>query len=85
MKNCKECIHNDFCNVDGYIKADDCKFYKNKADVVEVVRCKDCQHYKAQKQSAHWDNAKKYCCRSATVKMNEFDYCSKGERRTDNE
>lgn len=36
MKNCKECIHNDFCNVDGYIDADDCTFYKNKADVVEV-------------------------------------------------
>lgn len=36
MKNCKECIHNDFCNVDGYIDADECKFYKNKADYAEV-------------------------------------------------
>lgn len=36
MASCKECLHHDFCNVDGYIDAEDCKVFKNKADFVEV-------------------------------------------------
>lgn len=36
MATCGECIHRDFCNVHGYIDAEDCKVYKNKADFVEV-------------------------------------------------
>ncbi len=44
------------------------------ADVVEVVRCKDCKHYK--------DNHR---CYSKYSNMNDYrspdDYCSYGERR----
>ena len=36
VRNCCDCIHNDFCNVDGYIEAEDCTFYQNKADFVSV-------------------------------------------------
>ena len=32
--NCKDCIHNDFCNVHGYIDADECEFYKNRGGVI---------------------------------------------------
>lgn len=47
------------------------------ADVVEVVRCKDCKRYVAN-----------YCCRDIKGRtnmffMNENDYCSYGERRTE--
>ena len=53
------------------------------ADVVEVVRCKDCIHYKPQKQSAHWSNSVPYCCRVTTVKVTPNSFCSYGERRSD--
>lgn len=55
------------------------------ADVVEVVKCKDCKYYKAQKQSMIWENKKKYCCRVVALKVNETDYCSYGERRCEDE
>ena len=42
MASCKDCIHRELCNVHGYIDADECGVFKNKADVVKVVRCKDC-------------------------------------------
>ena len=51
------------------------------ADVVPVVRCKDCKYYKAQKQSVNWKNKKKYCCRVVALKVNENDYCSYGKRK----
>ena len=41
---CQDCIHYEFCNVHGYIDADDCCFFKNKADFVEVVRCGKCKY-----------------------------------------
>ena len=50
----------------------------------EVVRCKDCKHYKPQHKSAHWNNVKLYCCRTASIKVNSDDFCSFGERK-DNE
>ena len=42
-------------------------------DAVEVVRCKDCKFY----QTDHW------CTRVALGIMYENDFCSYGERRTD--
>ena len=42
MATCKDCIHNELCNIHGYIDADECAVFKNKADFVEVVRCENC-------------------------------------------
>ena len=50
-------------------------------DAVEVVRCKDCKHYKPQKKSAHWENRANYCNRVVTIKMQPDDFCSYGERK----
>ena len=36
MASCKDCIHDEVCNVHGYIDADECGVFKNKADYVEV-------------------------------------------------
>lgn len=44
-------------------------------DVVEVVRCKDCEHYTS------WES----CLRDGLTDPNPDDYCCFGERRTDNE
>lgn len=43
-------------------------------DAVEVVRCKDC---------IQWDDKEKDCC--VFYNRREFDYCSYGERRSDND
>lgn len=32
MATCVNCIHRELCNVHGYIDADECGVYKNKAD-----------------------------------------------------
>ena len=48
---------------------------------VEVVRCKDCKHYKPQKKSAHWENRANYCNRVVTIKMQPNDFCSYGKRK----
>ena len=50
-------------------------------DAVELVRCKDCNHYKPQKKSAHWENRTNYCNRIVTIKVQPYDFCSYGERR----
>ena len=52
MATCKDCLHHDTCVIVEY-RYDDkdyytefgCDDYLPTADVVEVVRCKDCQHY----------------------------------------
>lgn len=49
MASCKDCIHNVICSADAYFKEREgaetaCIHFKNKADFVEVVRCKDCKH-----------------------------------------
>lgn len=42
---CKDCIHERVCegsiNTSSSVEKN-CKFFKNKADFVEVVLCKDC-------------------------------------------
>lgn len=50
-------------------------------DAVPVVRCKDCNHYKPQKKSAHLENRANYCNRVVTIKVQPDDFCSYGERK----
>ena len=44
------------------------------ADVVEVVRCKDC---------THWENGRCYLLKDITVEVRDNDYCSYGEAKDD--
>lgn len=54
------------------------------ADVVEVVRCKDCKHCK---KDSHWKEL--YCLKMSddehTHWLDKDFYCGYGERRTDDE
>ena len=56
-----------------------CKHFKNKSDVVEVVRCKDCEYWK------YWNNGKDYkpyCDRfPMMIDTNANDFCSYGVRK----
>jgi hypothetical protein len=61
------------------VTVDDCEHFENKADFVEVVRCKDCNH---------WNNG--YCegipfCGdyASYIETKETDFCSYGERKED--
>ena len=51
-------------------------------DAVEVVRCKDCCHYR---KATDWDGESYYAChkRAAVLimQMNKDDFCSYGERK----
>ena len=51
-------------------------------DAVEVVRCKDCKHYKKVRS----DSTDRMCFTpSGLCCVSEDDYCSRGERREANE
>ena len=75
---CKDCIHEKVC--DSLIKsgcpwleveypADKfCMYFKNKADVVEVVRCKDCR-------------IAEMCEYRIIDEMKDNDFCSYGEKK----
>lgn len=72
---CGDCMHNAVCEIDGYI--DKCKHFKNKANFVELIRCKECKH---------WNNG--YCegipfCGddASYIETEETDFCSYGERK----
>ena len=52
-------------------------------DAVEIVRCRDCKHYKQQKKSAHWENRANYCNRFVRIKTQPYDFCSYGERKNE--
>lgn len=63
-----------------------CLCVKNEptVDAVEVVRCKDCRHWRRL-----WHNKPDGICRLYDISDGEFSteenaYCSRGERRKDN-
>jgi hypothetical protein len=54
-------------------------------DFVEVVRCKDCKHYDDGECRYHSEPKEQREYERYTVDVNENDYCSYGERRSENE
>jgi hypothetical protein len=88
---CKDCIHYDACKdmYDGYkddfdddVSAEFCDYFKNKADVVEVVRCKDCKRC-YEKRTKRNKQLMRFCMRmdGNEYQVNANDFCSYGERR----
>ena len=97
---CKDCVHYDLCKYNTYQQAryfgkdkeiyitidnnTPCKFFKNKADFVEVVHCKDCgKRYTTN--CALWYstlNDRNYFC--GAMSNDDFS-CSYGERKTNDE
>lgn len=51
--DCKDCIHYEVCE-NGQWYETPCVRFKNKADFVEVVRCKDCKFALKHKYSPHF-------------------------------
>ena len=80
MTLCERCIHGDICAIQcGYDEGDEraltyCSEFKSKDDVVEVVRCKDCKHWKQVNEERH-------ACYYHGSEMDYDEYCSYGERK----
>lgn len=56
---CKDCFHYQVCDSFGFVLDPlhggvTCCDFKTKADVVEVVRCKDCEHRYVPRHCALW-------------------------------
>lgn len=100
MATCKDCFHVDACerqlrsafpNVldeeikNVIIRDNNCLNFKNKADVVEVVRCKDCKYL-----FDYSPDEKPFCELFSDGYDHQFrpnpeDYCSRGQHRTPKE
>ena len=53
------------------------------ADTVEVVRCKDCKHYKYTEGFKHGRYEAGYGCELGLRRVTADDFCSYGERRAE--
>lgn len=92
---CKDCVHYEVCKehcsesssdlpdlIDLWLRPENCKHFKNKADVVEIpCRCKDCEYFN------NYDHDGTYCEEHSDgwgdnrVYVDEDDYCSFGIRK----
>ena len=74
---CMQCLSRFSCSgalVKMYQEeAEKCPYLKNKADFVEVVRCKDCIHRST-------DDFRSFYCRKDDVGCKDDGFCSDGER-----
>lgn len=76
----------DDCNFKGFVLKRLIELQPT-VDAVEVVRCKDCQHWKNSWSSPEIKEAYGYChledADNVIVGRWETDFCSYGERRTE--
>lgn len=75
MATCKECIHYDICIF--HIKDNEnekCPHFKIAADVIPIVRCKDCEHYDK-------GGCNHFGYHTYTPDVDEDDFCSYGRRK----
>lgn len=89
MATCKDCIHEDLCGTftrpcmpdEANASERLCKDFKNKADYVEVVRCKDCKRC-FEKRTKRNKQLMRFCMRmdGNEYQVNANDFCSYGER-----
>ena len=83
MATCKDCLCYKLCvavdraydNEKATIMEKFCPYFKDKSQFVKIVRCKDCIYHNVppcpMRLSLNWTN--------------DNDYCSYGERRSENE
>ena len=78
---CKDCIHYNVCQYHIDEETDmtvaECGNFKNKADFVEVVRCKDCKHYTSKESCTCYQ----WLYDDIDLAVLPDDFCSYGERK----
>lgn len=74
MKTCKDCIHLKVCDErrknNHTVSQSVCKNFKNKEDVQEIVRCKDCFYH---------DTC--FIRLGTSIMHSEYGYCSRGTKK----
>ena len=84
MATCKDCVHYDVCHYHIDEETDmtitECGRFINKADFVEVVRCKDCKH-KGNCAMQMAPPTRDYVLEQNISTYNKVDFCSYGERK----
>lgn len=86
MATCKDCVRHSHCVSDWHKLSrveHICNNFKTNADFVEVVRCKDCRHYKQNPYSPDEDMMCMYWC--DWLPTDPDDFCSCGERKDESE
>lgn len=86
---CKNCIYSPICKLYAdfgltdlpYIENDTCKMFKNKSDVVEVVRCAKCKHLKTNIDKENYCDIHSTTWAKFYVRFSDF--CSFGKRKDD--
>lgn len=78
---CNDCIYEKMC--EARYEREHCFSFKDKANFVEVVRCKDCKHHpdnsgECDRSITH--TSRDYVCEVNTYRYIGLDYCSYGER-----
>ena len=78
MTTCKDCLKYDICPFNSKThEKENCKYFKDKTNFVEVVRCKDCLY--ATKRYGHLNCIHGVSYRNSWNKPDE--YCSHGVRK----
>ena len=80
---CNDCIYEKMC--ESRYEREHCLSFKDKANFVEVVRCKDCKH--GQKNNYGFLRGR-YICeyhQDYTPLFSPSHFCGNGERREENE
>lgn len=91
LATCNECLYQPICNTYASFGVTDlpasdtspCELFKNKADVVEVVRCKDCKHRYSYDEFDR-NTGEIYVCYECGLLNRSFGedrFCSYGERK----
>lgn len=86
MATCKDCVRCNGCTSEWHklskVEIEHlCCNFKNKADFVEVVRCKDCKYYRQNEYSP--DEDMMCMCWCDWLPTDPDDFCSYGERKID--
>ena len=89
-RKCGDCIHADICKQlnGGWFSRENiayCKGFKDRKNLVEVVRCKDCMWFDTENELAGVFRKERHCyCTEVNTYVSENHFCSYGERK-DNE
>lgn len=82
MATCKDCLH--YCVCTFHITENEykrCPHYDPIADVVEVVRCKDCTWWEARTYGSTIGRCENPCNGLRDEYVEDADFCSYGKRK----
>lgn len=90
---CYNCIHFDNCLDNGKTRyygtniacndvEERCKFFKNKSNFIEIIKCRDCESF-ISRDGDSWCEEHSDGWGDHIVYVDEDDFCSFGARKTD--